>query len=76
MQKKKLELTMETNGVTVKQEPEVKTEEPPTEDFQKLTEYGINIKVANEIVKIYETGECFNLIWKQIKKNSSLCNMN
>ena len=59
---------METNGVTVKQEPEVKTEEPPTEDFQKLTEYGINIKVANEIVKIYETGECFNLIWKQILK--------
>lgn len=52
---------METNGVrTVKQEPEVKTEETPTEDFQKLTEYGINIKVANEIVKIYETGK-FNL---------------
>nr|XP_011423056.1 heterogeneous nuclear ribonucleoprotein R isoform X2 [Crassostrea gigas] len=49
---------METNGVTtVKQEPEVKTEETPTEDFQKLTEYGINIKVANEIVKIYETGK-------------------
>lgn len=52
---------METNGVTtVKQEPEVKTEETPTEDFQKLTEYGINIKVANEIVKIYETGK-FNM---------------
>lgn len=44
---------METNGD--KTETEVKTE-PQSEEFQKLTEYGINTKVATEIVKIYETG--------------------
>jgi hypothetical protein len=49
---------METNGVKVevKTETEVKTE-PQSEEFKKLTEYGINTKVATEIVKIYETGK-------------------
>nr|ABP04054.1 RNA-binding protein [Pinctada fucata] len=53
---------MAQNGIMEQVKTEIKTEEDmetngQTEDFQKLTEYGINIKVANELVKIYESGK-------------------
>lgn len=36
---------------------ESSSEEEHTEDYQKLIDYGINAKVANELDKIYKSGE-------------------
>ena len=43
---------MSTNGQTVKMESE-----EPTEDYQKLIEYGIDEQVAKELDAIYKDSE-------------------
>ena len=48
---------MAQNGIMEDVKTEAMETNGQTEDFQKLTEYGINIKVANELVKIYESGK-------------------
>lgn len=57
----------ENGDVEVKAEPmeqqgdnsaETMETEEKTEDYQKLVDYGISEKVANELDNIYKSGEC------------------